>query len=262
MSVHSLLFYPPRVAGLLIVAIVALLGAPAAQDTPPEPAVTWADGFVSAKFDRVPADEALAALARETHAEVRGELQDRREVTAHFEHARFGDVVYRLVGEQNFTITYDAAGNPRRVDLLSVASRSVAPRRILEEFSALIARRPEVDLPPVLSTALGAPRGRLPWVLRRGVDHHDAAVGAAAASFFVRHVDSDQALRAAAMSTDDQRLLAQLRAWAGVGLPRVIDAFAAQASDPLLRSKARRLQEQLRRVTPPNPATAATRSAS
>jgi hypothetical protein len=254
LRIHSLLFYPPGVAGLLIVVIVALLGAPAAQDTPPEPAVTWANGFVSAEFDRVPADEAVAALARATNVEVRGELQDRREVTAHFEHARFHDVVDRLVGEQNFTITYDAAGNPRRVDLLSAASRSVAPRRILEEFSALIARRPEVDLPPVLSTAFGVPRGRLPWVLRRGMLHQDAAVGAAAASFFARYVDSDQELRAAAMSTDDERLLAQLRAWAGVGLPRVIDAFAAEASDPLLRSKARRLQEQLRRVTPPNPA--------
>jgi hypothetical protein len=242
------------VAGLLIVAIVALLGAPAAKDSPPEPTVTWADGFVSAEFDRVPADEAIAALARETNVEIRGELRDRREVTAHFERARFRDVIDRLVGGQNFTITYDAAGNPRRVDLLSVSSRSVAPRRILEEFSALIARRPEVDLPPVLATALGAPRGRLPWILRRGMHHRDATVGAAAASFFVRQVDADQELRAAAMSTDDQRLLEQLRAWAGIGLPRVIDAFAAQASDPILRSKARRLQDQLRRVTPPNPA--------
>jgi hypothetical protein len=241
------------VVGLLIVAI-ALLGAPAAKDMPPGPVVTWANGVVSAKFDRVPADEAIAALARETNVEIRGELQDRREVTAHFERARFRDVVDRLVGEQNFTITYDAAGNPRRIDLLSVASRSVAPCPILEEFSALVARWPEVDLPPVLATALGVPRGRLPWVLRHGMHHHDAAVGAAAASFFVRHVDSDQALRAAAMSTDDRRLLAQLRAWAGVGLPRVIDAFAAQASDPLLRSKARRLQDQLRRDTPPSPA--------
>ena len=258
MSGDSLLFYPPGVAGLLIAAIIALLGAPAAQDTPSPPLVTWANGLVSAEFDRVPADEAVAALARETKVEIRGELQDRREVTAHFEHARFRDVVDRLVGEQNFTITYDAAGNPRRVDLLSAASRSVAPRRILEEFSALVARRPEVDLPPVLSTALGAPRGRLPWVLRRGMHHHDPAVGTAAAAFFARFVDSDQALRAAAMSTDDERLLAQLRAWAGVGLPRVIDALAAQAIDPLLRSKARRLQDELRRATPPNPAAPAT----
>lgn len=247
-------------SGLLIVAI-ALLGAPAAKGAPPGPVVTWANGLVTAEFDHVPADEAVAALARETNVEVRGELQDRREVTAHFERARFRDVIDRLVGGQNFTITYDAAGNPRRIDLLSVA-RSAAPRPILEEFSALIARRPEVDLPPVLAGALGTPRARLPWVLRRGMHHQDAAVGAAAASFFVRQVDSNQALRDAALSTDDQRLLAQLRAWAGVGLPHVIDAFAAQAGDALLRSKARRLQDELRRATPPKPATAATRSAS
>ena len=239
-------------AGLLILAIT-LLGTAAAKGAPPGPAVTWADGMVSADFQRVPLDEAIAALARETGVEFRGELQDRREITAHFERARFRDVVDRLVGEQNFTITYDAAGNPRSVHMLSMPGQNVAPRRILEEFSALIARKAEVDLPPVLATALGAPRGRLPWILRRGLQHRDAAVGAAAASLFVRHVDSDQALRAAAMWTDDRRLVAQLRAWAGLGLPQVIDAFAAQARDPLLRSKARRLQDELRRVTPPTP---------
>jgi hypothetical protein len=70
---------------------------------------------------------------------------------------------------------------------------------------------------------------------------------------FVRYVDSDQALRAAAMWTDDQMLVKQLRAWAGAGVPRVIDAFATEARDPLLRSKALRLQGELRRVTPPTP---------
>lgn len=217
-------------------------------------AVTWADGLVSADFQRVPLEEAIAALARETGVEFRGELQDRRDVTVRFERARFGDVVDRLVGAQNFTITYDATGNPRRVELLSVPGTTVAPRRIIEEFSALVARRTEVDLPPLLATALGRPRGRLPWILRRGMHHPDTAVGVAAASLFVRHVDGDQALRAAAMSTDDQRLVAQLRAWAGIGVPGVIDAFVAEARDPLLRSKARRLQDQLRSVTPPVPA--------
>lgn len=238
-------------AGLLVA--LALLGTVAARDAQAAPAVTWADGVVSAEFQRVPLDEAIAALARETGVEFRGELQDRREITAHFERARFRDVVDRLVGEQNFTITYDLAGNPRRVDLLSMPGQTVAPRRILEDFSLVMARTTEVELPPVLAKALGAPRGRLPWILRRGMKHPDAAVGAAAASLFVRYVDSDQALRAAAMWTDDQRLVEQLRAWAGAGVPRVIDAFATEARDPLLRSKALRLQGELRHVTPPTP---------
>ena len=242
--------------GLLVA--LALLGTVAANETHAEPAVTWADGVVSAEFERVPLDEAIAALARETGVEFRGELQDRREVTARFERARFRDVVDRLVGEQNFTITYDAAGNPRRVDLLGMPGQSVTRRRGLEDFSTLIARTTEVELPPVLATALGKPRGRLPWILRRGLRHPDAAVGAAAASLFVRYVDSDQALRLAAMSTDDQQLVSQLRAWAEDGVPRVIDAFAAESRDPLLRSKAHRIQDQLRPVTPPTAASPAT----
>jgi hypothetical protein len=245
------------VARPVIVAVALLLGASAAMGAPPAPAVTWAHGVVSAEFRGVPLDEAIAALARETGVEFRGELRDSREITARFERARFREVVDRLVGEQNFTITYDAAGNPRRVHLLSMPRHDVEPPRLLERFAGLVARKVAVDLPPVLATALGVPRSLLPWALRRGLRHRDPAVGAAAASLFVRHVDSDPALRDAMMRADDQALVAMLRAWAGLGLPRVVAAFVTQPRDPLLRSKARRIQEQLPGVTPETAATPA-----
>ena len=237
--------YARRVSGLLIV-VLALLGQTVEASSPP-PEVTYADGKVSADFRGVPLEEAIAALAQETGVEFRGELQDRRDINVRFERARFREVVDRLLGEQNFTINYDANGRPRRVDMLSISRPSPTPRRpVLDGFAGLIAQYPAVELPPVLAKALGMPRGRLPLVLGSGLQHRDPAVGAAAASLFVRKVDSDSALHESFMHTEDGRLTYLLRAWAGTGLPRLVAAFASESRDPLLRSRARRLQEHAR----------------
>jgi hypothetical protein len=241
--------YVRRVSGLLIVALAVLGTTVEASSSPPT--VTYAEGKVSADFQGVPLDEAIAALARETGVEFRGELLDSHEVNVRFEGAGFRDVLDRLLGEQNFTITYDANGRPRRVALLSMRRPGTSPPPpVLDGFAALIARYPEVELPPVLTKALGVPRGRLPWVLGSGFRHRDPAVGAAAASLFVHQVDSDSALHDALMHAEDGRLTVLLRAWAGTGLPRLVAAFASESQDPLLRSRARRLLESLQRETP------------
>ena len=210
------------------------------------PAVTFVDGTVSARFEGIPLDEAIAALARETGVEFRGALLDVRDVHARFERARFRDVVDRLVGEQNFTIVYHADGRPRRVDLLGMPQPPAAPQSSSETFASLASRYGPVSLPPALVTALGMKRGRLPAVLRRGLRHGDPAVGTAAVSLFVQTVDADPALHRAFLRADELWLASTLATWSGTGMDRLIAALAQEPRDPLVRSKARRLQEQLR----------------
>jgi len=212
-----------------------------------EPTVRWVDGTVSADFEGIPLDQAVAALSEQVGVVFRGDLRDARAIHARFERARFREVVDRLVGEQNFTITYDANGHPRRVELLSMPHQQRPTPPPAADFVAFVRRHDVVELPPVLATALGTPRGRLPRILRGGLRHRDPAVGSAAASLLVRQVESDPALRAAAMRMDDRDLTQLLRNWAGSGAARLAGAFAAQARDPLLRSKARRVRETLRR---------------
>jgi hypothetical protein len=231
--------------------MLALHGA--TVDASSSPPITYADGKVSADFQGVPLKEAIAALEQVTGVEFHGEPRDAHDVTMRFERVSFRDVLDRLFGDQNFTITYDARGAPRRVYLLSSAPPAAAvPRRrpAMEGLAGLVGRYPAVELPPILAKALGMPRARLPQVLAAGLSHQDQNVCAAAASLFVQQIDSDPKLHDALMSTEDRRLINLLRSWAGPGLPRLIGAFAAESRDPLLRNRSRRLQESLARGKP------------
>jgi hypothetical protein len=235
------------VAGVLVVAL-ALLGTIVAPGLASAPTVTWDDGTVTATFDGVPADEAIAALARATGVEVRGELREHGDVHATFERARFREVLDRLVGEQNFTITYDAAGRPRRVELLGMPDASAPPlgRGSPNGFGNVVMAYGEVTLPPVLAGALGRRRADLPWVLRRSARHSDPAIAAAAVELFVRTVEAEPRLHDALLRTDDAKVTRVLRLWFGPGTGRLVGALAAETQDPLVRTKARRLEQQLR----------------
>lgn len=179
-------------AGILVVAL-ALLGTIVAPGIASPPTVTWEDDTVTATFDGVPVDEAVAALARATGVEVRGELHELRDIHATFERARFPEVLDRLVGQQNFTITYDAAGRPRRVELLGMPEVSEPPawRGSPGGFGNVVTAYGEVSLPPVLVARL-------------------------------------------------------LRIWFGPGTERFLGTLAEETHDALLRSKALRLEKQIR----------------
>jgi hypothetical protein len=233
----------------VLVVVLALLGAVARGLAAP-PTVTWKDGAITAVFDGVPLDEAVAALARAAGVEMRGELLEQREVHATFERVRFPEVLDRLVGEQNFTIVYDAAGQPRRVELLGMPQDPPAPRSSPDGFANLVRGYGTVTLPPVLAGALGRQRADLPWVLRRGARHRDPAIAAAAIDLFVHTVEAEPALHTALLRTDDDRLTYVLRIWFGPATGQCLGVLADETHDPLLRSKARRLEQQLRVAEP------------
>jgi hypothetical protein len=234
------------VTGVLVVAL-ALLGTIAPGLASP-PAVTWEDDTVTATFEGVPVDEAVAALARAAGVEVRGAVQEQGDIHARFERARFPEVLDRLLGEQNFTITYDAAGRPRRVELLGMPGVSEPPawRGTPGGFGNVVTGYGEVGLPPVLANALGRQRADLGWVLRRSARHQDPAIAAAAVALFVHTVDAEPRLHDALLRTDDAKVTRVLRMWFGPGTERLLGALAEETHDPLLRSKALRLEQQLR----------------
>lgn len=233
-------------AGTLLVALALFGTIAAAGMASPPPTVTWEDGRVSAKFEGVPVDEAVAALAQATGVEVRGALRERRDIHAAFDRARFLDVLNRLVGEQSFTITYDAAGQPRRIDLLGMPGEPPAARSAPDGFANLVRGYGAVRLPKVLADALGRQSADLPWVLRKGSRHRDPAVAAAAIALFVRTVEAEPTLHNALLRTDDGRLTHVLRIWFGPSTEQCLGALAEATHDPLLRSKARRLEQKLR----------------
>jgi hypothetical protein len=234
----------------LLVATTAAAG-PAPVPTSPSAGgleIAYADGRVTADVRGMPRDEVITVLGERAGVEFYGELRDHSEVSAQLEGVRFRDVVDRLVGDQNFTIIYGASGRPVRVELWgmpasSPSARVPAPAR--SDLGTAIAQHPPVALPPLLVAAFRSPTARLPWLLRRGLRDRDAAVRSSAAAVFVRTLNGAPRLRSAVQRTDDLTLRLMIRSWVGTEDREVLRSVSSGATDPLVRSKALRILQQL-----------------
>jgi hypothetical protein len=234
---------------MAFVAALTLLAATVATASAQE--VTYADGRVTAHFDRVPREAAIAALAEEAGAEVEGEPLEPGEVSGHFDGMRFRDALDWLLGDQNFTVSYDAAGRPRRVVLWGQPVKAVVPPvgGRGKGFAAAVTRHPRIVLPPPLAEALRTPETSLSQLLRRGARHPDPAIRDAAVALFVQTLASNREFDTALLRTDDPTLLSLIRNWAGDGAEAVFARMATHGGDPMLRSRSERLLADMRSGT-------------
>src|SRR5438876_685391 len=97
--------------GLVVAAL--LTGRNAAGDEPPERVVQYAKDALTVRVTRVPVDEILGQLGKQSGAEIRGEVRDRHEITAEFEDVPLPEALHRLLGEQNFALIYGDGGRRR-----------------------------------------------------------------------------------------------------------------------------------------------------
>ena len=102
--------------GLVVAAL--LTGRNAAGDEPPERVVQYAKDALTVRVTRVPVDEILGQLGKQSGAEIRGEVRDRHEITAEFEDVPLPEALHRLLGEQNFALIYGDGGRLKTVRLL------------------------------------------------------------------------------------------------------------------------------------------------
>jgi hypothetical protein len=238
------------VLALMLLMATTSAAVPASGSLPPAGVfeLVYADGRVTGDVQRVPRDEVIKVLGERAGVEFYGELRDNREVSARLDEVRFRDAVDRLVGDQNFAIVYDASGRPVRVELWGMPGSPKVARvstSAQNQLANLVAGYPPVALPPLLAAAFRAPTARLPSLLRRGLRDGNPAIRAAAAAAFVRALDGVPYISAAIQRTDDQALRSLIRSWAGTGDKQVLGILASGASDPLVRSKARRVLEQI-----------------
>src|SRR5262249_19728828 len=101
--------------------------APSAPAAPAAPTVTVRDGKVTAALQQAPIDEVIDAIADETGAELRG-VAPEREVTLRLDAVPVEDALERLLGSPGFTLTYDADGNLKRIELSVANAAGAAPK--------------------------------------------------------------------------------------------------------------------------------------
>jgi hypothetical protein len=102
--------------------------APAAQGAPKAAAagqgggqaqfVTFRNDRLSLYVERAPVRDLMNEIARQTGAEVSGEMPEGALVSARFDDVPLRDAFERLYGRKNFTLNYDNEGRLRRITLL------------------------------------------------------------------------------------------------------------------------------------------------
>src|SRR5262245_51424655 len=170
---------PPRLAWWLVALLAALAGGGA------EPASGPAGVRVDYRADRVtahvveaPVRDVLDAIGAATGAEVRGQPVEQGAVSIELENATLDDALHRLLGNQNFTLSYGRDGRPKTLVLLGgpeaapppsdrppAAGVAVAPtgptgRAFPLTLSRALMRARPVPVPEPLQEILGSEIGR------------------------------------------------------------------------------------------------------
>lgn len=218
-----------------IVALVLLAG-PVAADEPLQ--LRYEDDRLTVRLQRVPLDQVMAAIVAATGLELRGELQDWREVSKEFEALPLGEALDRLLGRQNFALRYDRDGQPRTLRLYGLSQprapapkTRTSPRTLMHAFNAA----PAVSLPPRLRDVLRTPQARPARLLGVAARQGDPAVRAEARAVLVQTVNANAALRKALAEATDDGIVATARSWPSGARSELLLQLAREVSDPTVR---------------------------
>src|SRR5436309_3844683 len=244
-------------AGIVLAAMLSWRNARAAEDAP-APLIRYSNDALTVRLSGVPNSEILEELARQSGAEIRGDVREAREVTADFQSVPLPEALARLLGEQDFALVYGKGGRLKAVRLLggsrAGASTTVPPAAAVAPFPGslpeLIDRHPPVPVAGQLADALGAQSATLRQLLDLSLHHGDPAVRAEAVRTGIAAVEAETTLRTAVIgelsNADSAFLSALLRASASeqaedVAMQVLRDSRAAE-----IRVKALSVLQRLR----------------
>ncbi len=217
-------------------AALALLAGPAAAADPIQ--LGYEGDRLTVHVERVPLDEVMEAVVAATGVELRGQLQDWREVTKQFDDLPLAEALDRLLGRQNFALLYDRDGQPRTLRLYGLPqprtppTKSPAPSRtLMHAFNAA----PAVSLPPGLRTVLRTAQARPARLLGVAVRQGDPAIRAEARRVLVEVVNGNAALRKALKEANDDGIVATARSWPSGTRGELLLQLAREVGDPSVR---------------------------
>ena len=197
--------------GLVVAAL--LTGRNAAGDEPPERVVQYAKDALTVRVTRVPVDEILGQLGKQSGAEIRGEVRDRHEITAEFEDVPLPEALHRLLGEQNFALIYGDGGRLKTVRLLGgplappppsaappTASSVPSPPASLPALVGLFEAHAPVPVQGRLSQALGTDTATFSQLGDMALHHDDVLVRTEAVRVGLQVIEAEPEFRSAVIS--------------------------------------------------------------
>jgi hypothetical protein len=194
----------------LATAVVAPSGCPAAEEASAR-VIRYQNDVLTVRLRNVPIDEILRDVAQQSGAEVRGQVRERRDVTAEFEAVPLSEALSRLLGDQAFALVYASGGRLKAVRLLGSDGVSVkATPVVLGErppfpgpLPGLIDRHEAVPVTGAVAEALQSDFATLRQLLDLSLHHADATVRAEAVRTGLAAVEADRALYVAVVAELD-----------------------------------------------------------
>ncbi len=253
-------------AGVLLAAVLAA-GTVAAEgpgekppggDAPQARTITLQGDRLTVRVTDVPLEEVLQAVTAPSKAEIRGAVKEPHAVTVEFADVPLRDGLTRLLGEQNFVLTYREDGSLRTLTLLGGPQEPSMEARIVKTAPTGTAQPPapnptdllqrSVPVSGKLQQLLGQQTATMQQLLDLALRQEDSSVRQEAMRVGMSAVDTVPELRESVVkslaSTNDDGLASMLRSMAQ-DRARELVAQLATSRTPEIRARGQRLLRQL-----------------
>ena len=223
--------------------------------------IRYHDDALTVRVDGMKNSEILDEVARQSGAEIRGQLRTTRDVSAEFDSIPLPQAFARLFGDQNFALVYDRRGGLKTVLLLDVSQGSdalvrarVATRKRAAAFpgslTALLNGHPPVPVSGVVAEALGSNKATFSQLLDLSLHDDSATIRAEAVRTGMAAIEGEPPLFTALSTELDKADSAQLglllRAAARDQAEEIAANVMRDARTAEVRAKASSVLQQLR----------------
>ena len=247
--------------GRLILALLAVLVTWVqgwAADAPPPKTIVLTGDKLTVKVNAVPLDDVLKDVVAPSNGEVRGSVKQPHDVTIDFEDVPLRDGLARLLGDQNFALTFREDGTLRAVTLLGGAQDESSGARIVNKqaqpgqpSSPRELMQRTVPVPPGgrLALFLGQPNASLQQLLDISLRHDDAAMRVEAMRAGLGAIDTQADLKAMVVKSlsdvDDHTLENMIGSVAQDRAREFVSQMATLSRTPEIRTRTTQLLQHM-----------------
>jgi hypothetical protein len=142
----------------IVLAVVVILGMltrsipPTFADDGSQRVITYANDALTVKLDKVPLTDVLAEIGKQSGAQVQGDVLQPRDLTLQLDKVPLKEALERLLGEQNFALTYAEDGKLKTIHLKG--GREAAPAKDKAKGAKLTAHPGDEGETPALWKAV------------------------------------------------------------------------------------------------------------
>jgi len=241
---------------MVVVSAAALLASASFGDDARPRVIRYRDDALTVRVDGVKNSEILDEVARQSVAEIRGELRTTRDVSADFESIPLPQAFARVFGDQNFALVYDRGGALKAVLLLHGAQGPSAVMRVKRPalfpgtLAPLLNSHPPIPVTGAVAEALGAKSATFSQLVDLTLNHDSAAVRAEALRTGMAVIEGEPPLSMALTTelnrADSAQLVMLLRAAARDQAEEVALNMLRETHSAEVRVKATAVLQQLR----------------